>query len=93
MAVGAHEDEVVEGVRRELDASADQVLDDDRLGRHRQAHDVALARPGPALALLRRDPAARAGVAVGPPGRLRRLALGLELLGRLEGAVGLALAK
>ena len=43
MAVGAHEDEVVQGLGRELDAAPDQVVDDDRLVGHPQAHDVPLA--------------------------------------------------
>ena len=53
--VGPDEHEVVEGVGRKLHAPSDQVVDDDRLGRHLQADDVALARGRPAVALFERN--------------------------------------
>ncbi len=90
--VGAHEDEIVQGLGRELDAAADQVVDDDRLVRHPQAHDVPLAGLRAPVALVRRDVPARARVTVGAPRRLGGLALAVELLRRLEGPIGLAFA-
>ncbi len=92
VAVRAHEHEVVQRVGGKLDAAADQVLDDDRFGRHPEPNDVALARPRPPVALLGSDAAPGPRVAVGPARGVGRLALGVELLGRLEGPVGLALA-
>ena len=88
VAVRADEDEIVEGVRRELDRPSDPVVDHDRLRRHLQADDVALSGARAAVALVRGDVAAGSRVAVRAPLRLRFLALEVQLLRRLEGAVG-----
>jgi len=87
VAVGADEDEVVEGLGGELDAAADEIVDDDGLGRHLQAHHELLAGMRAAVALVGRDRATGAGVTVRAPLRLRLLAVEVELLGSLEGAV------
>jgi thymidine phosphorylase len=47
--------EIVQGLGRKLHAAPDQVVHDDRLVRHLQANDVALAGRGAARALLRSD--------------------------------------
>jgi hypothetical protein len=91
VAVGAHEDEIVEGVGREIHPPADEIVHDEGLVRHAEANDVALTGRRPAVALLERDRARCPRVAVGLAGRLGLLALGVELLGRFEGPVGLAL--
>ena len=91
VAVRADEDEVVEGARRELGAPLHDVVHDDRLVRHAEAEDELLARRSAPVGLLLRNRAAGAGVpelrSRRPGGSLHRL----QLLGRLEGAVGLAL--
>ena len=89
--IGPHQDEVVEGVGRELHAAADEVVHDDRLRRHPQPDDELLARPRAPIALVGRDFPARPRVSIRASLRLRLLALGVELLGGLERAVGPAL--
>jgi hypothetical protein len=91
MPVGTHEDEFVEGVGGKLDAAADPVVDDDRFGRHLQADDEFLAGASTAVALVRQDLAAGAGIAVRAPLRLGLLSLGVELVRRFEGAIRLSL--
>jgi hypothetical protein len=90
MAVGANEHEVVQRVGRKLDAPADEVLDDDRLGRHLEANHELLARSCAPVALVGRDLPTGAGVAVRTSLRLGPFPRGVELLRRLERAERLA---
>jgi hypothetical protein len=89
--VRTHEGEVVERVGRKLDAAADQVLDDDRLGRHLEADHELLAFTSAAVALVGRNVPTGAGVAIRTSLRLGAFPLGVELLRRLERTEGLAL--
>jgi hypothetical protein len=89
--VGAHEHEVVQGIGGELDAPPDQVVHDDRLPWHLEAHDEFLSRADAAVALVRCDVPARAGVTVRASLGLGLLAIVVELLGGLERTKCLAL--
>ncbi len=58
-AVGAHDDRIAQGVGADADRPADQVVDDDSTGGHREAHGRALARVEPAAHLPDASPRQR----------------------------------
>src|SRR5438874_6074357 len=91
MPVGTHENEIVERFGRKLDSAADQIVDHDRLRRHLQAHDVAVALSSPPLPFFGRNLPSGARVSIGTALRLRLLAVDVELLRSLKGTVGLSL--
>ena len=88
-AVGAHEHRVADLVGVEGHRAAHQILEHDVPARRHPQADDGVARPRPGGShFLRVEAATGAGVPRGLPRRQLRLALGLQLLGRAEAAVG-----
>src|ERR1017187_8079135 len=91
VTVRAHEDEIVQRARRKLRSPLHGVVHDEGFVRHVEAHDELLAGRGAAVGLLFRNRARSPVVPERASRRLRDLLHRVELVGRFERAILLAL--